>query len=168
MRRLPAPHESIGDFMREKKTCKGMDRPEEPARARSDRKRPCPHGEKTAREKLEKKSLRGRSDAIRTVRDGFAGADRIKTRRLRLKSPDKCRRRAAAAHLYLESGSRAFVHGGEISGTLRGDPDTLRRKRLGDNRIARFKLRDGKQRQSKIQKQGTEESPGSGKAWPCR
>ena len=36
------------------------------------RKRTRPHGEKTARKKLEKECLRGRSDADRTVRGRFA------------------------------------------------------------------------------------------------
>ena len=76
--------------------------------------------------------LRGRSDAGRTIRHGFADASRIEVRCLRLKPPGKRRGGAAAAHLNLNAAPRALVHGGKVARMFRGDPDSLRRKRFGN------------------------------------
>ena len=127
-----------------------------------------PHGEKTAREKLEKDGLRGGLETFPAHRDGFPDFRRAGARRIRLETPRERRGRAAAAHLHPDSGPRALVHGGEVPGTLRGGPETLRRGSgtgkgiAGRNRAAPR----GKQRQGEIQKQDEKEHPGGGKARP--
>ena len=124
------------------------------------RKRTRPHGEKTARKKLEKECLRGRSDAVRPVRDGFAGAGRIDARRFRLKPPGKRRGRAAATHLNLNAVSSAIVHGGEVARMFRGGPESLRSRCVGNGKGGRSGRRDREQCQDKIQEQDEKEHPG--------
>ena len=137
-----------------------MKRPEAgPARAESGRNRPRSHREETTWEKLEEERLSGRSDAIRPVRDGFAGAGRIEARRLCLKPSGERRGRAAATHLNLNAVSSAIVHGGEVARMFRGNPGALRRKRFGNGKCGWFR-RWCKHRQDKIQEQDEKEHPG--------
>ena len=146
-----------------------MKRPEAgPARAESGRNRPRSHREETTWEKLEEDRLSGRSDAIRPVRDGFAGTGRIEARRFRLKPPGKRRGRAAATHLNLNAASRTLVHGGKVAGSFRGGPESLRSRCVGNGKGGRSGRRDREQCQDKIQQQEEKEHPGSGKAWPRR
>lgn len=146
-----------------------MKQPEEgPALAGLDRNRPRPYRKETARKKLEEKRLRGRSDAVWPVRDGFDGAGRIEARRFRLKPPGKRRGRAAATHLNLNAASRTLVHGGKVAGPFRGGPESLRSRCFGNGKGGRSGRRDREQCQDKIQQQEEKEHPGSGKPWPRR
>ena len=152
-----------------KRNAGGMKRPEaDPARAESGRNRPRSHREETTWEKLEEERLSGRSNAIRPVRDGFAGAGRIEARRLCLKPSGERRGRAAATHLNLNAVSSAIVHGGEVARMFRGGPESLRSRCVGNGKGGRSGRRDREQCQDKIQQQEEIEHPGSGKAWPRR
>ena len=130
-------------------------------------KRPRPHGEKTPREKLKKKGLRGRFEAFPVHRNGFVDIRRTEARSLRLVTPRERRRCASAAHLHLNSAPRAVVHGSKVPGTLRGRPETLRRRsRIGQEPAGRrCAASRGKQRQCEIQNQDTKEHRG-GEARP--
>ena len=129
-------------------------------------KGPCPYGKKTAREKLEKKGLRERFEAFPMHRNRFADIRQADVRSPRLETPRERRRRAPAAHLHLNAAPCPLVHGSEVSGSLRGSPETLRcRGRIGQEPAGRRRAAScGEQRQYEIQKQDAKEQPDRGKA----
>ena len=139
-----------------------------PAATRSGRNRTRPHGEKAAREKLEKERLRGRSGAFPAHRDGLADVRRTEARRFGLETPGERRGRSPAAHLHLDSGPRALLHSRQVSGALCGSTKTPRgRSRIGQETAGRhYAVPGGKQRHGEIEEQDAKEHPGGGKTCP--